>query len=229
MRTIVRLWLAGVVAVCWSGALLASEPHKLETFKAAPPAGLSDKVAAQLDDNAYRIIGPKGPVCEIWLVKEVATREDFKPTLTVKYPFTSGQLLGAARLPTAGAALDFRGQELAAGVYTLRYGLQPQDGNHLGSSDTSDFGLACSAAMDKDPAPVSKVPDLFKLSAKAAGSAHPAIFQMIPPPAAAYKAPVLKHNEDKDLWILQTNFHAKSKDKIVELPVQIVTVGISEH
>lgn len=229
MRSIVRLWLAGVLTLCWTGISLASEPHKLESFKSAPPAGLSDKIAAQLDENAYRVIGPNGPVLEIWLVKEVATREDFKPTLTVKYPFTSGQLLGAARLPTAGAALDFRGQELAAGVYTLRYGLQPQDGNHLGSSDTSDFGLACLATMDKDPAPVSKVPDLFKLSAKAAGSAHPAIFQMVPPPAAAYKAPVLKHNEDKDTWILQTNFHAKSKDKVVDLPVQIVTVGISEH
>ena len=147
----------------------------------------------------------------------------------MKYPFTSGQLLGAARLPTAGAALDFRGQELAAGVYTLRYGLQPQDGNHLGSSDTSDFGLACPAATDKDPAPVSKAPDLFKLSAKAAGSAHPAIFLMVPPAAQPYKETVLKHNDDKDLWILQTNFKAKSKDKVVDLPVQMVTVGISEH
>ena len=229
MQTFVRWCLASFVTVCWSSGLLASEPHKLEKFKSAPPAGLSDKIAAQLDENAYRVIGPKGPVLEIWFVKEVATRDDFKPTLTVKYPFTSGQLLGAARLPTAGAALDFRGQELAAGVYTLRYGLQPQDGNHLGSSDTSDFGLACPAATDKDPAPVSKAPDLFKLSAKAAGSAHPAIFQMVPPAAQPYKETVLKHNDDKDLWILQTNFKAKSKDKVVDLPVQMVTVGISEH
>ena len=229
MQTVMQIGVAGVAAVIWSGALLAAEPHKLERFQSTPPAGLSAKISVLLDENAYRVIGPQGPVCEIWLVKEVAIRDDFKPTLTVKYPFTSGQLLGAARLPTAGAALDFRGQELAAGVYTLRYGLQPQDGNHLGSSDTSDFGLACSASMDQDPAPVSKVPDLFKLSAKAAGSAHPAIFQMIPPPAAAYKAPVLKHNDDKDLWILQTNFHAKVKGKAAYLPVQIVTVGISDH
>lgn len=229
MRAVVRLLLASTLALCWTGALVASEPHKLEPFKGAPPKGLSEKIVSQLDENAYRVVGPNGPVCEIWLVKEAATKEDFKPTLTVKYPFTSGQLLGAVRLPTAGAALDFRGQELAAGVYTLRYGLQPQDGNHLGSSDTSDFGLACSAELDQDPAPVSKVPDLFKMSAKVAGSAHPAIFQMVPPPAEAYKKPELKHNEDKDLWILRTNFHAKVKDKVTDLPAQIVVVGISEH
>ena len=229
MRDIARLLLVGVLALCWTGVAMASDPHKLEAFKSAPPKGLSDKIAAQLDENAYRVIGPNGPVLEIWLVKEVSTKEDFKPTLTVKYPFTSGQLLGAVRLPTAGAALDFRGQELPEGVYTLRYGLQPQDGNHLGSSDTSDFGLACSAELDTDPAPVAKIPDLFKLSAKAAGSAHPAIFQMVPPPAEAYKETVLKHNEDKDLWILRTNFHAKVKDKTVNLPAQIVTVGTSDH
>lgn len=229
MRVVVQLLLASTVALLWTGALVASEPHKLETFKGAPPKGLSEKIVSQLDDNAFRVIGPNGPVCEIWLVKEAATKADFKPTLTVKYPFTSGQLLGAVRLPTAGAALDFRGQELAAGVYTLRYGLQPQDGNHLGSSDTSDFGLACSAELDQDPAPVAKIPDLFKMSAKVAGSAHPAIFQMVPPPTEPYKKPELKHNEDKDLWILRTNFHAKVKDKVAELPAQIVVVGISEH
>ena len=227
MRAEVRLWLVGVVAACCSGALSAAEPHKLELFKGPPPAGLSEKIVPLLDENAYRVIGPKGPVCEFWLVKELTVKEDFKPTLTVKYPFTPGQLLGAARLPTAGAALDFRGQELPAGVYTLRYGLQPQDGNHLGTSDTSDFGLACAADMDKDPAPVAQVKDLFKLSAKAAGSAHPAIFQLVPPPAEPYKEVVLKHNDDKDLWVLRVNFHAKSKGKAVDLPAQLVAVGTS--
>lgn len=229
MRAVVRGWLASVLTVCVATTLMASEPHKMETFKSPPPKGLSEKIAAQLDENAVRIIGPNGPVCEIWLVKEVETKDDFKPTLTIKYPFTSGQLLGAVRLPTAGAALDFRGQELAAGVYTLRYGLQPQDGNHLGSSDTSDFGLACSAELDQDPAPVAKVPDLFKLSAKAAGSAHPAIFQMVPPPAEPYKETALKHNDDKDLWILRTNVHAKIKGKATDLPAQFVVVGTSDH
>lgn len=229
MRAVVRMWLLSLFALCWSSSLWASEPHKLETFKGPPPKGLSDKIAALLDENAYRIVGPKGPVLEVWLVKEAPTKADFKSTLMVKYPFNAGQLLGAVNLPTAGAALDFRGQELPAGVYTLRYGLQPQDGNHLGSSDTSDFGLACPADQDKDPSPVAKVPDLFKLSAKAAGTAHPAIFQMVPPPADPYKKPELKHNEDKDLWILRTNIHAKVKDKATELPAQIVVVGMSDH
>lgn len=225
MRSLFRLWVA--VLVCSTGALFAAEPHKLEVFKSAPPKGISDKIAPLLDENAYRIVGPNGPVCEIWLVKEVTAKDDFKPTLTIKYPLASGQLLGAARLPTAGAALDFRGQELPAGVYTLRYGQQPQDGNHLGTSDVSDFGLACSSELDKDPATIAGVKDLFKLSAKASGTAHPAIFQMLPPAREAYPQPTLKHNDEKDLWILRVNLNTKSKGATAPLAVQIVTVGTS--
>lgn len=224
MQSFVRLCLAMVL--CGSSALFASDPHKLETFKGPPPKEIAEPIAKLLDETAYRVIGPNGPVCEFWIVKEIAAKEDFKPTLTVKYPFTPGQLLGAARLPTAGAALDFRGQELPAGVYTLRYGHQPQDGNHLGTSDVSDFGLACSSELDKDPAPIAGVKDLFKLSAKAAGTAHPAIFQMLPPAKEPFKAPNLKHNDDKDLWILQVNFNTKSK-AVMPLATQIVTVGSS--
>lgn len=212
---------------CMSSSLWAADPHKLEQFKSPPPMGIAPAIAGQLDENAFRVIGPNGPICEIWLVKEITAKEDFKPTLTIKYPFTTGQLLGAARLPTAGAALDFRGQELPAGVFTLRYGQQPQDGNHLGTSDVSDFGLACSSELDKDPAPIAGVKDLFKLSAKAAGTAHPAIFQLLPPPKEPFKAPTLKHNDEKDLWILQVNFNSKVKGNAAPVGAQIVTVGTS--
>ncbi|MDB5384398.1 MAG: hypothetical protein JWM11_44, partial [Planctomycetaceae bacterium] len=173
MRPVIHVGVA--VLVAWAGGILsAAEAHKLEVFKGAPPKGLSEKIAAQLGENAYRVIGPKGPVCEIWLVKEMPVKDEFKTTLQVKYPLTPGQLLGAVHLPTSGAELDFRGQELPAGVYTLRYGQQPQDGNHLGTSDVSDFGLACSAELDQDPATIPGIKDLFKLSAKASGTAHPA-------------------------------------------------------
>jgi len=225
MRSLIRIF--AIVLVSRAAAVFASDPHQLEAFKSPAPKGISAAIAAKLDENAFRISGPEGVVCEIWLVKEITTKDDFKSSLTVKYPFTPGQLLGAARLPTAGAALDFRGQELPAGVYTLRYGHQPQDGNHLGTSDVSDFGLACSSELDQDPAPVEGVKNLFKLSAKAAGTAHPAIFQMPPPAKEPYKAANLKHNDDKDLWILQVNLNTLSDGKAKPLAAQIVTVGTS--
>ena len=43
---------------------------------------------------------------------------------------------------------DFRGQEIKKGVYTLRYGQQPEDGNHIGTSELADFLLAIPAGVD---------------------------------------------------------------------------------
>ncbi len=46
---------------------------------------------------------------------------------------------------------DYRGQSLPPGVYTLRYQLLPQDGNHMGVAPNPDFLLASPAASDSRP------------------------------------------------------------------------------
>jgi len=217
-----------LLPLCLSAAAVqAADDVKLEQFE-GKPQGLSDKVLPLLDETGYRVTGPDGVICEIWLAKEVAKKPDFQPTLFVKYPFTVGQFMGAIRLPTKGAAIDFRGQELPTGTYTLRYGHQPQDGNHLGTSDVLDFLLACSPEVDTDPAAVPSVQELFARSAKAAGSTHPAIFLLVPAPEKPFEKPALKHDSDKDLWILNVNVNAKAGDQKSVQPLQIVVSGQSE-
>ena len=44
------------------------------------------------------------------------------------------------------------GQGIQPGLYTLRYELVPNDGNHLGVANSRDFGLLVRAADDPDPA-----------------------------------------------------------------------------
>ncbi|HUG90680.1 MAG TPA: hypothetical protein VML55_07605, partial [Planctomycetaceae bacterium] len=133
---------------CCAGLLVASEPtHKLEAVKELPK-GLSAKVAAEFSPQGHRVVGPDGPVAELWLAKSAAVKPGFKPTLNVKYPFTPGQLIGALRVLEGTTFTDFRGQEITPGLYTLRYGQQPQDGNHIGTSDLADFLLALPAESD---------------------------------------------------------------------------------
>ena len=44
------------------------------------------------------------------------------------------------------------------GVYTLRLGYQPQDGDHMGTAPHSEFCLACPAAEDNGAATGKKKP-----------------------------------------------------------------------
>ena len=118
-----RMMFAVVVAVVLlTGSARADT--KLEAVEALPE-GLSKEVAAVVDAKGQRVVADGGPVCSVWLVKEISSKANFKPTLSVKYPFAPGELIGVLHVLAKSKFTDFRGQEIKAGVYTLRYGQQP--------------------------------------------------------------------------------------------------------
>lgn len=209
----------------WKTALAADQ--KVEPLK-EPPPGLSAEMAAAIGDTGYRISGKEGAICDVWLAREIPLKPKFKSSLRIKYPFQAGQLIGAIRFPEGSKPNDFRGQALKPGTYTLRYGLQPDDGNHLGTSEIRDFLVGCPPMADSSPRRIEDIKDLFKLSAGAAGSTHPAIFLLIPPPDKAYDAPAVRYDDEKKLLILQVNANGKDGDKVVPVPFSLVTVGKTE-
>jgi len=217
------------VCLCLTiGSLTAAEPsHGLKEVKGLP-AGLSPKIAAVLHKTGHQVTGPEGVICAVWLAKDLAVKSKFKPSQSVAYPFTNGQLLGAIQFPEGSSGFDFRSQEIPAGVYTLRYGQQPEDGNHLGTSEIRDFCMALPAALDKDPKPVFNPMQLNEQSAEAAGSTHPAIFLMNAPPEKLEKESKIIHDEDHDFQVLQLTTTGKAADKPVPLLVRIVVVGAGE-
>ena len=56
------------------------------------------------------------------------------------FPFLAdGELIGVLQFASEGH--DYRDQSIAKGVYTMRYGLQPVNGDHLGVSTFRDYSL----------------------------------------------------------------------------------------
>src|SRR5262245_50779856 len=215
-------WLLVGILAHTTVALAADQT--VEPLKGAPP-GLSPEVTAAIAETGYRITGKNGVICDVWLAKEIPLKPKFKSSLRVKYPFQAGQLIGAIRFPDNSQPNDFRGQPLNPGTYTLRYGLQPDDGNHLGTSEIRDFLVGCPPKTDTSPKRVEDIKELFKLSASAAGTTHPAIFLLFPPPEKAYDAVGVRHDDEKNLLILQANANGKDDGKAVSVPVSVVTVG----
>jgi hypothetical protein len=208
---------------------LSAADQKVDALKEAP-AGLSTEIAAAINSTGYRITGKAGVICDVWLAKEIPLKPNFKSSIQIKYPFQTGQLIGVIRFPEGSKPTDFRGQALKPATYTLRYGLQPNDGNHLGTTEfgTRDFLVGCSPKTDVDPKRVEDIKDLFKLSGQAAGTTHPAIFLLIPPPEKPYDAAGVTHDDEKHLVIFQANASGKDGDKAVAVPVSVVTVGKTE-
>ena len=209
-------------AVLWLMASSVPASEKLEAA-AALPGGLPKEIASVVDPNGHSVVGKDGAVCSVWFVKEVPMKANFKPTLNVKYPFAPGELIGVLQVQAKSKYTDFRGQEIKPGIFTLRYGQQPEDGNHVGTSDLADFLLAIPASVDTDPSPVGAFKALSERSAKTAGSTHPAIFSLLPSEKPVEK-PTLTHDRDKDHTMLSAVLSAKGGTKV---SLRMVVIGKS--
>lgn len=212
---------------CLVASLASAADKKLESL-AEPAPGLSEEVAAAIQPTGFRISDDAGVVCDFWLAKEAPLKPKFKPTLRVKYPFQIGQLVGVIRYPDGAKPSDFRGQPLKPGVYTLRYGLQPDDGNHLGTSDIRDFLVGCPPDKDVKAERVADLKKLFKLSGGASGTTHPAIYLLDIPPEKALEQPTVTTNEEKKITTVEASIKGKDAGSDVAVPLKVVVQGKSE-
>jgi hypothetical protein len=156
--------------------------------KAAPlqekaPAELAPAIVSALQPAAVKVIVGAATL-EIWWAQGVATSGEGAGWSNVE----SGTLVGAVRV--SGAFKEIRGKVVPPGVYTLRYGQQPQNGDHLGISPFREFLLISPAGVDTDPK-VLGFDGVVALSKQVIGTAHPASLSIDPPedaPGAALSA-----------------------------------------
>jgi len=221
-------WVMMVVALAPMG--LRAQEYKLEVLKEGPPAALSSTVKGALGAQGYRVIDEGGKsYAEFWLRKAVpASGKPAGPQGAVLFPILAeGELLGALRYP--GEGHDYRDQTIAAGVYTLRYGLQPVNGDHLGVSTYRDYALLLPANKDSALTPLAKK-KLEGDSAEAAGTSHPAVLMLLAPPEPASQGePALVHDQEQDTWgaVVSLGLDVKGASDPVALPVQVIVIGVA--
>ncbi|HWE39536.1 MAG TPA: hypothetical protein VG406_23505 [Isosphaeraceae bacterium] len=208
-------------------AVRAQDAYKVEPLKEAAPSSLAAPLRGLFEASGYRVLSPEGkPFVDLWLRKGVpASARPTGPKGTILFPVLSeGELLGAFRFHAEGR--DYRDQTIAPGVYTLRYGLQPENGDHLGTSPYRDFALLIAAAKDKMPASIPKKA-LEERSAEAAGTSHPAVFMLRQGPDKPPAAPEMVHDDTLDTWgaVVPLPLQVKGTAGAISLPIQVVVVG----
>lgn len=179
----------------------SAQNYKAEALNEAPPRELAAPIRGALSQTGIRVTGPSGPVCDLWLGKAVPGKANAPQTLGVLFPqLSQGTLVGALRLPNS--TKDYRKQLIKAGVYTLRYALSPENGNHMGVAPQRDFVLASPAAADQDAASLT-IDQTIALSRKATGSNHPSVWSLAPPEDHPKSLPSVFHLDDGDLWLVE--------------------------
>jgi hypothetical protein len=176
-RTLRGVWVALFLTALPAGA---NAGYTIKQAQTPPPKEVHEPIRQLLGDQSVQLLDDKGKVlCEVWFRKEVAvkaTPDQVKNGLTYR-ELDESTVLGAIRFdqPTT----DYRKQKVKPGVYTLRLGFQPMDGDHMGTAPYSDFCLIIPARLDQKP-DLLDTKALQELSAKAIGASHPGVFLLYP-------------------------------------------------
>jgi hypothetical protein len=218
--------LAALVALLPAGAADGGK-YTLKPTTAAPAKELKAPIADLLSDKAVQVLDEKGELyAEVWFRKVLpskATPEQVKNGLSYR-ELDESTVLGAIRF--AQQTRDYKRQKVAAGVYTLRLGFQPSDGDHMGTAPHKEFCLLSPAADDVKPDSL-ETKALQELSSKTFNgkSSHPAVFLLFPNDKPA-DAPVLA-DKGQGHWVLSIKEPVAIGTTMSTLGVSLTVVGHS--
>ena len=219
-------WMAAVVWVAITPARAAAADYSVKPAANPPPKELKEPIAKLLGDKSVEFLDAKGsPIGELWFRKEVpakVTPAQVKNGLTYR-DLDETMLLGAVRFDQP--VTDYRKQKIKPGVYTLRLGFQPMDGDHMGTAPYPEFALLVPADADAKPDLMSPK-ELQEVSAKAAGGAHPAVF-LLYPNNKPEDAPKLV-NKGSGTWVLNVTEPVNAGDQKAALGLGLTLVGHTE-
>ncbi len=218
----------------FSGAIAASLLQAVSasdfTAKASDkelPAALGESIKAELQDQALVISRADKPVYQVWLRKEI-------PFKTVpESPAKALNALGQTTLMGAIAVIaderDYRDDELYQGVYTIRFGLRPEDGNHLGTSEHLYFAVLIDAKNDKELGKITKSRQLVKASSKTSATDHPMILSLFPVKEADSEA-LSVHEPAPEHQAIRLSIPATNPDgsKASPLVFDLVVAGMAD-
>ncbi len=175
MRRLTTLFFGVSLTVCH---LLSASEYSFKTLDKNAPDTLSASIRAELGSQAIQVLKADKPIYEIWLRKALPLKN------AVSSP---GQALNAVGQTTLMGAIsvlkderDYRDDEIYGGDYTIRFGLRPEDGNHLGTSDHLYFAVLIATQHDQDLGKIVKSRQLVKASSKESANDHPIIMSLYP-------------------------------------------------
>lgn len=204
MLTVLGL-LLGLTAL---GQTATPAKSSVKAVTLMPAKELAEPIRALLSDAALQIVEGDKAICDIWLAKELPLKSGSDPAKGLAYGnVLPSTVVGAIRFHENWSS--FRKQKVKAGVYTMRFALQPMDGDHMGTAPYNDFLLLAPAAADQKPDPL-ETKALFQLSAKSLpGNSHPIVLLLFPNLKPDDTAKLV--DKGNEIWVLNCKAATQQK------------------
>src|SRR5205814_5405106 len=138
-----------------------------------PPGQIAESIRKMLQPKDVKLLNGDAPVFEFWFGSDVALKS--KPGSADKAlgSIQETTLLGAVSV--GNGQRDYKDNEIAAGVYTMRFGLQPQDGDHLGTAEYPYFAVLIPAKNETQLDGLTTFKAMATASGKDTASAPPGV------------------------------------------------------
>lgn len=205
----------------FSVVAIADELPKVATEKTPVPKVIAPELAKVLGAS-YKVTGTDGKeIANLWIRDAIPVTGMDEPPLYSA--MEEGTFVGVLEIKSDDMT-DFRDQKLSPGIFTMRLGIQPSDGNHMGVAPFPEFLCLSPAEQDKTLAPIAHE-DLMKLSKEVAGTGHPTVIFMQPffeKPSETF--PHVNENESANI-VVNVMAKGEREGKAVDFPIGIIIVG----
>lgn len=166
----------------------------LEVGPADPEEKVAPAIRSELAKETIKLVGDEGPVYQITLRKTIPLKGAPEEPRTALKQLAQGTLLGV--MVVKGDERDYRDDGIYPGVYTMRFALQPQDGDHLGSAEFPYFALLVPAESDTEVDGLQGYDAVTEASQEDTATAHPVVISLRPADSSEAAPPELREPLD---------------------------------
>jgi hypothetical protein len=142
-----------------------------------PPPAVDESIRKLVQPRAVQLLDGDKPAFEFWFCEAALKAKPESPGKALA-AVRELSLLGIASV--AAGQRDYKDNEVPEGVHTIRFALQPQDGDHSGSADFPFFAVLTRAANDSKPDQFATFTSLMKASGKGTSTGHPVVLSLRP-------------------------------------------------
>jgi hypothetical protein len=199
----------------------AADPSLKIADKEAPKQ-IGESIRQALQPKAVQLLDGDKPALELWFRSEIPLKS--KPASADKAldAIPEISLLGAVSV--GSGQRDYKDNEIAPGIYTVRFGLQPQDGDHLGTAEFNYFAVLIPAASDPQLDGIKTFKEMAKASGKDTASAHPVVLSLRPVSSDAGEFPKL-NEPAADHKSVRVKVPAKAGEEKTSIVFELVYKG----
>jgi len=212
--------------VAHSTLLAVGAEWTLKVTDKHPPAEFDASISELLQPQAIQLLNGDKPIYEFWIRTELPIKTKPTSAKDALEAIKDTTLVGAALIHASGQR-DYKDNEILAGSYTMRFGLQPVDGDHLGSSLFPYFLILIPATVDTKPDAITRSKQMSKASGKPTATGHPVVLSLRPA-APADQLPALVEPEEEHKAIhLALNARPADEDPLI-ISFELVFAGHGE-